>query len=169
MNLPQAFQILISPEFEGDYSDDPTDRGGKTRFGITEAVARAHGYSGSMRDLPLTVAHHIYEVDYWGPLRCSAMPVELRYALFDAGVNSGNRAAIRWLQASVGTTVDGVLGPATMQAVEQSRVQEVRVDMIARRLRAMTAMPTWSSHGRGWSRRIATLLSMHGGLPNERA
>ena len=38
---------------EGDYSDHPADRGGATRFGITEAVARADGYAGPMRRLPL--------------------------------------------------------------------------------------------------------------------
>ncbi|WP_375250787.1 glycosyl hydrolase 108 family protein, partial [Sphingomonas sp.] len=34
---------------EGDYADRADDRGGATRFGITEAVARANGYAGAMR------------------------------------------------------------------------------------------------------------------------
>jgi lysozyme family protein len=29
------------------FVDHPSDRGGATRFGITEAVARAHGYRGA--------------------------------------------------------------------------------------------------------------------------
>ena len=37
---------------EGGYSDHPADRGGPTRWGVTEAVARAHGYAGSMRHFP---------------------------------------------------------------------------------------------------------------------
>jgi lysozyme family protein len=28
---------------EGGYSDHPADEGGATRWGVTEAVARAHG------------------------------------------------------------------------------------------------------------------------------
>ncbi|MGN6123997.1 MAG: glycosyl hydrolase 108 family protein, partial [Sphingomonas oligoaromativorans] len=31
---------------EGGYSARPADKGGPTRFGISEAVARAHGYKG---------------------------------------------------------------------------------------------------------------------------
>ncbi len=34
----------------------PDDPGGKTRFGVTEGVARAAGFQGDMRELPLDLA-----------------------------------------------------------------------------------------------------------------
>src|SRR5690349_1456205 len=45
---------------EGGYVNHPADKGGPTCFGITEAVARAHGYRGAMRDLPRDEAVGIY-------------------------------------------------------------------------------------------------------------
>ncbi len=41
LGVDQLVDALI--EREGGYVDHPLDRGGVTNFGITEAVARAHG------------------------------------------------------------------------------------------------------------------------------
>ena len=58
MNFDTAFNKLLG--IEGDYSDHPSDPGGKTRWGVTEAVAREVGYRGDMRDLPVDLAKRIY-------------------------------------------------------------------------------------------------------------
>ena len=49
-NVDALIDELI--EREGGYVNHPADKGGPTRFGITEAVARAHGYRGAMAELP---------------------------------------------------------------------------------------------------------------------
>jgi lysozyme family protein len=52
-------------EREGGYVNHPADKGGPTCFGITEAVARAHGYADAMRSLPRMEAAAIYRRLYW--------------------------------------------------------------------------------------------------------
>ena len=52
-------------KLEGGFVNDPDDPGGATKYGITEATARAHGYTGDMRELPLDVAREIYKKSYW--------------------------------------------------------------------------------------------------------
>ncbi len=59
MNIEQYLTELI--QREGGYVNNPADRGGVTKYGITEAVARANGFKGNMRDLPLDVAKAIYK------------------------------------------------------------------------------------------------------------
>lgn len=44
--------------------NDPSDKGGETNYGITVATARANGYKGAMRDLPLQTAKDIYRNEY---------------------------------------------------------------------------------------------------------
>lgn len=61
-------------ENEGGYSDYPADTGGRTMWGITEAVARAHGYTGDMRDLPQSLAMQIARDSYWVPIRGDELP-----------------------------------------------------------------------------------------------
>lgn len=156
MTFDEAFEVLM--EHEGGYVNNASDPGGKTRFGITEATARAHGYFGDMRDLPREVAKEVYKESYWTPAKVDLMPQAVKYPLFDAAVNSGPKQAIKWLQRAVGATTDGVVGPVTLSAVQGASPDKVAAAMIANRLEFMTNLPTWGKFGKGWARRIAAIL-----------
>lgn len=89
---------------EGGYSRHPADRGGATNWGITEAVARANGYAGDMRDLPRATAVAIYRRLYWGQPgyafvaeTCPKIAAEL----FDTAVNMGAGTATGFLQRAL--------------------------------------------------------------------
>ena len=82
MNFDECFAALIA--HEGDFADLENDPGGKTRFGVTEAVARAAGYGGDMRQLPLSLAKAIYRSQYWDAVRGDELPDGVRYYVFDA-------------------------------------------------------------------------------------
>ena len=108
MNFDLAFDALLG--HEGGYVDNPKDPGGATRWGITERVARANGYTGHMRELPVTTAKQIARREYWDAVKADQLPAQLRYAVFDAAYNSGPTQAIKWLQRALGFTgkqVDG--------------------------------------------------------------
>lgn len=156
MNFDQAFDELLG--HEGGFSDHAADPGGKTRYGITEAVARDVGYRGDMRELPMDLAKRIYAERYWKAVRCDELPDAVRYVVFDAAVNSGPKQAVMWLQRAVGVTDDGALGPKTLAAVAQHHPAEVRMRYLAQRLKMMAGLPTWPAFGRGWARRIASLM-----------
>lgn len=152
MNFDAAFDKLT--KHEGGYSDHAADPGGKTRYGITEAVAREAGYQGDMRDLPLDLAKQIYKAKYW----VEALPSDVRYVVFDAAVNSGPAQAAKWLQRACGVIDDGVIGPQTIQAAFALNPDGLKRKMLAQRLRFMAGLSTWPNFGRGWARRIADLL-----------
>lgn len=156
MNFDQAFDILL--RHEGGFSDHAADPGGKTRFGITEAVAREVGYRGDMCELPLDLAKRIYKDRYWDAVRAEELPEAIRYAVFDAAVNSGPRQAIRWLQRAVGAKDDGIIGPQTLALVRDADPEQMVRRMLAQRLRFMAGLPNWPAFGRGWARRIADLM-----------
>ncbi|WP_260580329.1 glycoside hydrolase family 108 protein [Sphingopyxis sp. PET50] len=117
---------------EGGYVNHPADRGGPTRWGITEAVARAEGYGGAMRDLPRGEAEAIYRRLYWQrpaydqvARRAPAIAAEL----FDTGVNMGTGTATGFLQRALNAlnraardypdiAVDRAIGPRTLSALD---------------------------------------------------
>lgn len=156
MNFDTAFALLLG--HESDFSDHPDDRGGKTRFGITEAVARQAGYTGSMRELPVDLAKRIYLQRYWKPVRADDLPPGIRYVMFDGAVNSGPAQATLWLQRALGVQADGVIGPKTLAAAYAHPHETLRLSILAKRLRFMTGLTNWPAFSRGWARRIADLM-----------
>lgn len=104
MTLSFGKIVQTTLDLEGDYSDNPNDSGGKTRYGITEQVARAHGYTGEMQALPLAIAISIYRSDYWDAMRLdnvAQLSEALAAKLFDMGVNCGVGFAGRCLQRAL--------------------------------------------------------------------
>ena len=156
MNFDQAYDLLI--KHEGGFSNHPDDKGGATMWGVTEAVARQNGYTGPMKDLTLEYAKVLYRKMYWDAVSAEQLPDEVRYAVFDAAVNSGTGRAIKWLQQAVGEKQDGVIGSMTLRAVRQSipSVTAARINGI--RLTFMTNLPNWPTFGKGWARRVASNL-----------
>lgn len=130
MDLDALIEALI--EREGGYVDHPADRGGPTRWGITERVARAQGYRGDMRDLPRDEAARIYRRIYWTRPRFDDVAERAPAAaaeLFDTGVNMGPGVAAGFLQRALNALnrgerdyadigVDGRIGPRTLAALD---------------------------------------------------
>ncbi|MBU3084518.1 glycoside hydrolase family 108 protein [Acinetobacter seifertii] len=118
---------------EGGYVNNPNDRGGATKYGITEAVARANGFKGSMTDLPLDVAKSIYRKNYWIAPRfdqVNNLSTSIAEELLDTGVNCGVAFAKPLLQRALNLLnnqgkagfsdleVDGVYGSETLGALK---------------------------------------------------
>ena len=156
MNFDQAFHQLLG--HEGSFVDHPADPGGATMWGITERVARANGYKGHMRDFPVSLAKQIYRASYWDAVQADQLPAPVRYSVFDAAVNSGVSQSVKWLQRALGVSDDGAIGPKTLAAAQAVDGQALKAKMLGARLQFMTDLATWPSFGRGWARRVASLL-----------
>ncbi|MCJ7421485.1 glycoside hydrolase family 108 protein [Sphingomicrobium astaxanthinifaciens] len=116
---------------EGGYVDHADDAGGATRFGITERVARAHGYDGPMALLPRAEARAIYRRLYWLRPRfdeVAQVAPGVAAELFDTGANMGPAVAATFLQRALTAlnrqgrdypdlVPDGRIGPRTLAAL----------------------------------------------------
>jgi len=129
MSFERAFKQTVG--IEGKYSNNPVDKGGETMYGITARVARANGYTGPMRDMPLSVAHDIYRRQYWGIINLDAVDQiseHIAEEMFDTGVNMHPSVPAKFLQRSLNVLnrgasdfsdieVDGLIGPVTLAAL----------------------------------------------------
>lgn len=126
---------------EGGYVNNPKDPGGATNHGVTQAVARSHGYTGSMKDLTKGMAQEIYYEDYIkkpGYEEVCLRSLAVCHKLIDAGVNAGPGRSSRWFQTALNSlnrggtdypqlTVDGKVGPGTISAYKKLEEKRGRV------------------------------------------
>jgi lysozyme family protein len=117
---------------EGGYVDNPDDSGGPTNFGITQAVARANGYEGDMRELPESLARTIYWKRYITRPRfgdVAAVDADIGMELVDTGVNMGPARAAEFFQRALNVFnqsgsryadlfVDAQVGDITLAALQ---------------------------------------------------
>lgn len=149
------------------YVNDPTDRGGETKYGISK---RANP-DLDIANLDWEAAKRIYMKRYWFPGDCEdiaqyGLP-RLALLHFDGCVNHGVGRASVFLQKAVGANPDGDVGPETMQIL--SSVDElVTVDKICE-LRAQFYRDIVDSDAsqqrylNGWMRRIDEIKGyLHG-------
>lgn len=130
MNITDTITELIKRE--GRYSNNPTDAGGETMWGITSVVARAFGYMGPMKDMPQQTARDIYASRYWHQPRLndvSALSASVAEEMLDTGVNMGPSVAGKFLQRALNVlnqgdktypnvSVDGAVGNMTIAALK---------------------------------------------------
>ena len=130
MDVDRLIEEVIGRE--GGYSNHPADKGGATRWGVTEAVARANGYRGDMRHYPRADAVAVYRGIYWvrpGFDRVAERAPLLAAELFDTGVNMGPAIAAGFLQRALNALnrgasdfpdmkVDGRIGASTLAALD---------------------------------------------------
>jgi lysozyme family protein len=120
----QAWDELLG--IERGYSNHPHDPGGPTMYGVTERVARAYGYLGDMRYLPIRKAVHIARAEFWDPMRLDDVArrsTALAGELLDTAYNMGSAQAGEYLQRAlnafgrVALVVDGRVGQLTIDAL----------------------------------------------------
>lgn len=116
---------------EGGYSNHPSDRGGPTRWGVTQDTARRNGYHGDMKEYPREMAVAVYLKDYWtkpGISTLLAINPQIAEELFDTAVNMGTAWPGIFLQQALNglnmqgklysdIVEDGDIGPATRNAL----------------------------------------------------
>jgi lysozyme family protein len=160
MNFDQAFEILVDPQHEGGYVNDPRDPGGETKYGISKRSYPMENIAG----MTLERAKAIYARDFWGPAGCDSVPDLLKYELFDFAVNTSAPGhpvtAIKVLQLAAGSDVDGVLGPNTLLRVQGAEPGRLFRRFIGYAIQYYTHIPPErrDRYLAGWMNRVADNL-----------
>ena len=147
---------------EGGFSNDPTDKGGRTDKGISE---KAH--PGAWADGKITTeeARAIYAHKYIKAPGFDKIPAgyeTLRVQLIDFGVNSGPGMAIQKLQEIIGAKIDGNLGKETISLVPTIAPAKINNLLVAARIRMIGRIvvrdPSQVKYLSGWLNRALEFM-----------
>jgi lysozyme family protein len=163
-NFEKAFIELIG--IEGGYVNDPTDRGGETKYGISK---RSYPHL-DIKNLSLQDAKEIYYRDFWQVNGLdNILKYEVAAELFDTGVNMGVGIASRFLQEALNLMnrngqnfqdlkVDGQIGPATISAyrkVDDRILLKVLNGLQFERYKSICEKnPSQEKYFNGWMKRV---------------
>jgi len=147
-NFKKAVAAVL--EHEGGYVDDPQDPGGETKYGISKrSYPQEH-----IKKLTKKRAREIYYSDYWQACSCDDLPGGVDILVFDTAVNQGPSVARRLLQRACGVTVDGIIGPVTLDAIRDMPAPALLSEYAARRAVRYGSLDTFRRFGLGWMRRL---------------
>ena len=148
---------------EGGEVDDPDDKGGHTKYGISQ-----NAYPGlDIGTLTMDDAIELYYRDYWLAANCSRLPSDLAIALFDSRVNHRPKTAGKLLQRTINqvsrtkVSTDGIVGSQTItaaQTIATDKIDEALVQFFSFRAQLYTDIVASNSSQarflRGWLVRV---------------
>jgi lysozyme family protein len=159
--MQETYEKAIAQVFrdEGGYTNEATDPGGPTNWGITIHDARqywkADATAEDVRNMPKSVAQDIYRKHYADPISYDLLPAGVDYSVLDYAINSGISRSVKTLQAITSSKVDGIMGPNTLMAVSKKDPKAVVEEIWNSRLafdKSLTHL--WPVYGKGWTNRI---------------
>jgi lysozyme family protein len=156
---PAVAKTLIR-EGGAQFTDNPDDRGGPTKYGISQ---RAYP-NVDIRNLSEDQAKGIYKRDYWDKVSGDALKSQaVAESIFDTAVNMGPTTATKLVQMTVDIDIDGKFGPGTLKAVnavdDQEFLAEFTLAKVARYAAICKKDPTQGRFLLGWINRALGSVS----------
>lgn len=141
MTIESIIDEVLRREGWPKYTNNPADRGGPTKGGITleawrEYTGNPYVTAEDIRQITEPQARAFYRHRHViEPGFDRIDDTYLRDLVVDAGVHHGTRRAAKWLQKAAGVRADGFIGDVTLGAVNRSGADRLYLWIVAYRIR----------------------------------
>jgi lysozyme family protein len=121
---------------EGGYTKSKFDRGGATKYGITEKWLQEIMPALNIKDLTLETAREIYHDHFWKPLRLDELQNQtLADEILEMCVNVGRETGVKLVQLALRffhpeIAVDGIIGPRTIGYLNGFKYPDALVKLV---------------------------------------
>lgn len=148
--------------WEGGFGNHPQDPGGATMKGVTLATFQSvYGKNKTVQDLKNITDeqwHHIFKTLFWDKCKVDQIGSQsIANLIVDWAYNSGTGTAIKKVQKIVGTSVDGIVGPKTLEAINKRDRLSLFNEIYIARENFFKSLKTFPTFGKGWMRRLRSI------------
>lgn len=153
--------------WEGGFVNDPDDAGGATNMGVTLSTWKKQGYDKTgdgiidvddLRILKPGDALNILEANYWDKWKADEISDQSLANLLVDWVWGSGAYGIKIPQRLLGVTIDGIVGPKTLAALNAQDPKELFEELRREREdyfeRICVTRPVNRKYLKGWLRRL---------------
>lgn len=150
-------------KWEGGFVNDPVDLGGATNKGVTIGTFRKfYGQDKSIEDLKNITDEQwlaIFKDGYWNPWKADDINNQsIANICVDWAWASGTQTSIKQVQKILNVSIDGIVGPKTLYAINAgcqeklfNQIKEARIEFVNN---IVNRRPAQKKFLRGWLNRI---------------
>lgn len=152
-NFEEAIELVL--EMEGKYVNDPSDRGGETKFGISKSAYPEE----DIKNLTIERAKSLYKRDYWNVIKGDEiLNSQIANSIFDFAVNAGVKSSVKLAQQVCNISDDGIFGPNTLKAINSISAEKFiplfKIKKIEYYIKICEKYPKNKKFFYGWVRRV---------------
>jgi hypothetical protein len=160
-NFDKSINLMLG--LEGGKSDEGTDRGGRTNYGITQFTYNAWNKKHNLPKKDVftitpDLAKQIYKEEYWGVIKGDKLPRNVANAILSMALTDGPQDSVKFVQKMLGVQpVSGVMGPITMAKIwEKSKNGDADFAraILNKQIDRYQKDEQASTYGKGWTNRV---------------
>ena len=119
-NFNETMKLMLN--LEGGKTDEKSDRGGRTNFGITQRtyndwLKQNKLKSSDVFKISKERALKIYRKQFWGVIKGDQLPHNVAKAIMSMALTDGPQDSVRFIQRLLNIEQTGFMGPKTLAAI----------------------------------------------------
>lgn len=158
-NFAETMKLMLN--LEGGKTDEKSDRGGRTNFGITQRtyndwLKQNKLKSSDVFKISKERALKIYRKQFWGVIKGDQLPHNVAKAIMSMALTDGPQDSIRFVQKLLNIEQTGFMGPKTLAAIWSKCKKDDKMftkQILDAQIKRYKSDEQADIYGKGWTNR----------------